>query len=74
MLIPFRDVIITDGLMQSPPMQLTFGPARVELSRRSTARRARPGRFAAAFRGNRTRRRHNGESATRATTVEIGVT
>lgn len=24
-LIPFRDVIITDGLMQSPPMQLTFG-------------------------------------------------
>jgi hypothetical protein len=24
-LVPFRDVIITDGLMQSPPMQLTFG-------------------------------------------------
>ena len=25
-LIPFRDVIITDGLLQSPPMQLSFGP------------------------------------------------
>lgn len=24
-LIPFRDVIITDGLMQSPPMQISFG-------------------------------------------------
>jgi hypothetical protein len=25
-LLPFRDVIITDGLMTSPPMQMTFGP------------------------------------------------
>lgn len=24
-LIPFRDVIITDGLLESPPMQLSFG-------------------------------------------------
>jgi hypothetical protein len=24
-LVPFRDVIITDGLMQSPPMQISFG-------------------------------------------------
>jgi hypothetical protein len=24
-LIPFRDVIITDGLLQSPPMQISFG-------------------------------------------------
>jgi len=25
-LLPFRDVVITDGLMTSPPMQMSFGP------------------------------------------------
>lgn len=40
-LIPFRDVIISDGLLQSPPIQLSFGPgARRMFKREYSAARA----------------------------------
>lgn len=45
-LIPFRDVIITDGLMQSPPMQISFG---------SGARRAFKEQYGAARAAGRVR-------------------
>jgi hypothetical protein len=40
-LIPFRDVIITDGLLESPPVQINFGPgARRMLQRQYSAAHA----------------------------------
>lgn len=45
-LIPFRNVIITDGLMQSPPMQISFG---------SGARRAFKEQYSAARAAGRVR-------------------
>ena len=47
-LIPFRDVIITDGLMQSPPMRITFGAG---------ARRAFKEQYSAARAARRVRTR-----------------
>jgi hypothetical protein len=54
-LLPFRGVIITDGLIESPPIQISFGPG---------ARRSLNAQYAAARDSSRIRTRLVAEEET----------